>query len=212
MPTTEPSATSQRRRWTRRALVAVLLAAGGFFFIRNLYGFLAIPTCRVDADVLVVEGWGGASMLRAAVSEYQQGHYSLVVVAASETGQDADEEEPLALQAAEELAGMGVPRPKIIVAAPVTDGWNKTAKAARDACARLREAGIRPKGLNVVTRGPHARRSRLAYQHAIGPETPVGIVTVPLKRYENRAWWTSRSGIFLMAKNFAGWLRECLAG
>ena len=31
MPTTEPSATSQRRRWTRRALVAVLLgvALGG---------------------------------------------------------------------------------------------------------------------------------------------------------------------------------------
>lgn len=106
----------------------------------------------------------------------------------------------------------GIPKERLIIVSPVTNDWNKTAKTAKAACGRLSELGIKANGINVVTWGPHARRTRLAYRHAIGEGTEVGVVTVQYGRFSQRAWWTSRFGIFLVCKNLTGWLRECILG
>lgn len=205
--------TRLKARWAL-GLVVILSIAAVIAFERDIYNFFAMPTLRVDADILIVEGWGGPGITQTAVDEFHATQYNYIVVAASEVDRGADliPEESSALQAAEALVKRGIPSEKILVVAPVTDGWNKTAKAAKAACAILKEKGMQPRGLNVITLGLHARRSRLAYQHAIGPGTPVGIITVPSPRFIHRQWWTSRTGLFLVAKNLAGWIRECLFG
>jgi hypothetical protein len=63
-----------------------------------------------------------------------------------------------------------------------------TAIAARQA---LLVRGIRPTGINVLTRGVHARRSRLTFQTAFGPTVPIGIVSWTPPEYRSGKWWRS---------------------
>ena len=48
---------------------------------------------------------------------------------------------------------------------------------------------------DVVTLGPHARRSRLLYQRAFGKSARVGIIALPDPDYDPRAWWHSSEGV-----------------
>ena len=59
-----------------QAWVVVLIAAATTFglFLFRVYPFLAV-TERVDADVLVVEGWVHDYAIRSAVEEFRRGSY-----------------------------------------------------------------------------------------------------------------------------------------
>jgi DUF218 domain len=48
---------------------------------------------------------------------------------------------------------------------------------------------------DVITVGPHARRSRLLYQKAFGDKTGVGIIALPDAAYDARHWWRSSEGV-----------------
>jgi hypothetical protein len=63
-----------------------------------------------------------------------------------------------------------------------------------------------------VTAGPHGRQTRLAYQRAFNHSVPIGVICVPIERYDARVWWLSRFGIWKTTKDFAGWLYELLFG
>jgi hypothetical protein len=201
------------QKWTIVGLVLVALMGGVIAFALNICGFLAEPTARVDADVLVLEGWAGSAM-QVAAAEFRSGHYTCVVVAEADVEEDPDDrpKHPLAQRAAARLEAYGVPREQLIVCKPVTNDWNKTAKTAQAVSLELRERGIRPKGVNLVTGGLHARRSHLAYKHAFGKGIPVGIITEQSGGEGSSPWWTHRSEIWSVGKNFIGWIRELLLG
>ena len=68
----------RKERWSlswrgRLILASALLLAGAFLF-KGVYPFLA-TTHRVDAEVLVVEGWIHEYAIRAALKEFQSNHY-----------------------------------------------------------------------------------------------------------------------------------------
>ena len=50
-------------------------------------------------------------------------------------------------------------------------------------------------GINVVTEDVHARRTRLLFQEALGPDVKVGIIAVPSPEYEARHWWRYSEGV-----------------
>jgi hypothetical protein len=70
----------------------------------------------------------------------------------------------------------------------------------------------RPRGVNIVTLGPHARQSLLAYSRMVGPDIPVGVISVPKDDYDPDRWWAYAAGIKKTTKDFAGWLKEVLFG
>jgi hypothetical protein len=49
--------------------------------------------------------------------------------------------------------------------------------------------------LDVLTVGPHARRTRLLYEKAFGPKVRVGIIDVPDPDYDSTHWWRSSEGV-----------------
>ena len=69
---------ARKERWglTRRGrLVAgLVIVAAGFLCLLGIHPFLAV-TRRVDARVLVVEGWVNPYAIGAAVKEFEAGHY-----------------------------------------------------------------------------------------------------------------------------------------
>src|SRR5256885_1087111 len=63
--------------WRGRLIVASALLLVGALVFRGVYPFLAI-THRVNANILVVEGWIHEYGIRAAVKEFQSNHYEHV--------------------------------------------------------------------------------------------------------------------------------------
>src|SRR4029077_13463607 len=62
------------RGWLVLAPTLLLFAA---FLFKNVYPFLA-TTHRVDAEILVVEGWVHEYAIRAALKEFQSNHYEQI--------------------------------------------------------------------------------------------------------------------------------------
>src|SRR5947199_10205193 len=63
--------------WRGRLVFASALLLIGALCVNGAYPFLAI-THRVNANILVVEGWINEYAIRAAVKEFQSNHYERV--------------------------------------------------------------------------------------------------------------------------------------
>jgi hypothetical protein len=48
---------------------------------------------------------------------------------------------------------------------------------------------------NVVSLGPHSRRSRLLFVKALGKDYKVGIIAIENQEYDARQWWASSAGV-----------------
>jgi hypothetical protein len=176
---------------------AVLIA-----FALYVHPFLALNE-PVDADTLVVEAWVPDYVHDGAIREIQRGVYAHVFVAGME---------PDARDAVRYIARVGVDPSILIDSTAPTTLWNRTSHMARAVRDRMRSLGFKPKGVNVLTLGPHGRQSRLAYRRMLGPETPVGVITIPKNDYDPARWWASVAGIKKTTKDFAGWLKEVTVG
>jgi hypothetical protein len=172
--------------------------------------FLSL-TDRLPAEVLVVEGWIGASGVRAAAAEFRRGGYRYVVATGSQPDDDRGWQEPgwsYAQGAANELARSGIPMEKIIVAPARNTERRRTYESAVAVSRKLRSLSIDPKYLNVFTWGPHARRSRLVFEKVYAQHTGVGVVSwIPLAHADER-WWLSSEGAKDFLTESAGYLFE----
>ena len=54
---------------------------------------------------------------------------------------------------------------------------------------------ITPTKAHLITRGPHARRSRLLLERVLGEQVQVGVTAVPTPTYDNLHWWRSSAGV-----------------
>ena len=48
---------------------------------------------------------------------------------------------------------------------------------------------------DIVTQGPHARRSRLLYEKAFGGDVEVGVIATEDPKYDPAHWWRSSEGV-----------------
>ena len=190
------------------AAAVVLLTFAAF-----VHPFLAINE-PVSADVLVVEGWVPDYVLDAAVVEFARGHYTRLLVSGLEFEKgDADFAEGSdAARSARRLAGKGVDRSLIEACPAPATGWDRTSSMARAVRDRLPALNMKPKGVNLVTLGPHARQTRLAYRRMLDPGILVGVISIPKDDYVPARWWASGAGIKKTTKDFAGWAKELLLG
>jgi hypothetical protein len=49
--------------------------------------------------------------------------------------------------------------------------------------------------LDLVTLGPHARRSRLLYEEAFGNKVKVGVIAIAIPDYDVKRWWRYSEGV-----------------
>jgi hypothetical protein len=72
----------------------------------------------------------------------------------------------------------------------------------------LEAKDLKPKRVNVFTRGPHARRTRLVYSKTLGPATQVGIISWNPYGPMSGGWWHSSSRAEELLKETVGYLYE----
>jgi uncharacterized SAM-binding protein YcdF (DUF218 family) len=174
----------------------IALAASAALFVLRVHSFLAVNH-PIHADALVIEGWISDRAFEKVVSELGRGHYSHTYT----TGGPVDWVSAprfggtYAGYCAERLERAGIPA-ESVTAVPSTDSdWQRTYRSA----AALREFFGRqvcpPVSLNVITVGPHARRTRLLYQRALGNSIKVGIISLRRDDYDPDHWWRTSTGL-----------------
>ena len=177
----------------------VLLVVIGLVFVgggRNLAIFLS-PNDPVTSEILVVEGWMPDYALADIVGAINGGKYRKVLT----TGLPLDKGGMFAQYAngaefaAARLRHLGADIRLIsAVAAPAVyrDRTWHMASAVRD---WLNENDDFPKAINLVSIGTHARRSRMLYQRALGPDVKVGVIPVETRSFDINNWWKTSAGV-----------------
>ena len=179
--------------WLALLLALVLLAS---FFLVTVHPFLA-ATHRVDANILVVEGWVHDYVIRAAAKEFTAGAYQRVFSTGGPTtgsGGYTWDADTSASVGAGQLRAAGVPSESVQMVASHVIGRDRTyysAVALRD---WFRERNMNVGSFNIVAESTHARRTWLLFQEAFGDKVKVGIIAVQNPDYDAKRWWRSSDG------------------
>lgn len=181
------------RTWAILLLAGVL---GALVAVRFAHPFLAV-TRPVPSDLLVVEGWCEDTILETALAEFHRGHYSKLLVTGGplEMGGPLSEYPTFADSGAAILRKMAAPGTPIIAVPAPRVHRDRTYNAALALNRWFRDQGALPASINLVTRGPHARRSGYLFSKAMGNEVEVGTFAIPDPTFDANRWWESSSGV-----------------
>ena len=157
----------------------------GALIFKGVYPFLA-TTHRVDAEVLVVEGWIHEYAIRAAVKEFQSNHYEQIFTTGGPvegTGGYINDSIPSASVGADLLRKNGLANGSVQMVPSRVMDRDRTYGSAIALRNWFRDHNMAVSGIDVVTEDVHARRTRLLFQKALGDRTHC-------RRYRN-----SKSGL-----------------
>lgn len=62
----------------------------------------------------------------------------------------------------------------------------------------LQEHGRTHRRMHVISQGPHARRTRLLFEKAMGDEVTIGITAVEDRNFDPKKWWAGSYGVRAM--------------
>ena len=170
--------------WLALLLASVLLVG---FFLVTVHPFLA-ATYRVDANILVVEGWVHDYVIQAAAREFATG--------GPNTGSggytwDADTS---ASVGAGQLRTAGVPAASLQMVPSHVIGRDRTYYSAVALREWFRERNMNVGSFNIIAESTHSRRTWLLFQEAFGDKVKVGVIAVQNPDYDPKCWWRSSDG------------------
>ncbi len=163
----------------------------------NVHPFLAV-THRVNANVLVVEGWIQQYAIRAAAAEYHNGSYERIFTTGGPEnggGGYVNDYQTSASVGAEALKKQGIPDEVIEMAPSRVIDRDRTYSSAIALRECFRENNIPVHGINVLTEDCHARRTQLLFKKALGKNVEVGIIAVSNPDCDPKHWWRSSEGV-----------------
>jgi uncharacterized SAM-binding protein YcdF (DUF218 family) len=202
----------RRYRWSLTFRAKIILFGLAIFIaavaVRQIYPFLAI-THRVNTNVLVVEGWVHKYAIRAAIAEFGTGNYQTVFTTGGPVtgnGGYVNDYQTAASVGAELLKKFGLPGDSVKMVPSHEMDRDRTYSSAVALRQWLQEHHEQVKSLNVLTEGAHARRTRLIFQKALGPDVKVGVISVSNPDFDARHWWHYSEGIEEIIQEFIGYL------
>ncbi len=181
------------------ALVLVLCA------IKGVHPFLA-PNHPLPGGILVVEGWAPDYALKIAVQEFARGNYSKLYVTGGpiEHGAPLSEFSTYAELGASALLKFGLTNNSVQAVPAPRVQQDRTYNSALALMRYLRQNSLPSAPLNLISIGPHARRSRLLFEKAFENRQRIGIVALDPHDYDARHWWRSSSGVrTVLSETFA---------
>ncbi len=175
-------------------IVALALALIALF---RIYPFLAL-TERVNADVLVIEGWVHSYTIEASVGEFNSHSYRHVFATGGPVvgkGGYINDYQTSASIGADSLKKAGIPAELVQMVPSHVIGRDRTYNSAIALRDWLHEHNEQLQSINIVTEGTHARRTRLLFQKALGPNVAVGVIAIPSPDFDAKHWWKYSEGV-----------------
>ena len=175
---------------TAAVLVLVIVAA------LEINPFLAV-TDKLPGGVLVVEGWAPDYALQAASEEFKQNHYEKIYVTGGpiDRGARFSEYRTDAELGAAILVKLGLSTNAVQAVPAPRVRQDRTYTSAVSLKNWWREHHLSPATVNILTVGPHARRSRLLFEKALGKGVAVGVISIEDDEFEMAHWWRSSAGV-----------------
>jgi uncharacterized SAM-binding protein YcdF (DUF218 family) len=186
-----------RLSWRGWLILTFVLFSVSLPALVGIYPFLSV-TQRVDASVLVVEGWAHEYAIRAAVKEFRISSYQRVFTTGGPVegiGGYINDYNTAASVGADLLKKNGLPTELVQMVPSRVMDRDRTYGSAVALRNWFREHNVSVHGINVVTEDLHARRSRLLFQKALGDNIVVGVIAVPNPDYDARRWWRYSEGV-----------------
>ncbi len=183
--------------WRGRLIVTSVVLLFGALLFKGVYPFLA-TTHRVDADILVVEGWVHEYAIQAAVDEFRSGSYRRVFTTGGPvegTGGYTNDYNTSASVGADLLKQNGLANGSVQMVPSRVMDRDRTYASAVALRHWFHEHNMLVSGIDVVTEDLHARRTRLLFQKAFGKQVQVGIIAVPHPDYPANRWWRYSGGV-----------------
>ena len=203
---------NRKERWglsrRGRLIVASALFLVGALVLKGVYPFLA-TTHRVNADILVVEGWINEHAIEAAVKEFQSNHYQRVFTTGGPvvgTGGYINDFYTSASVGADLLKKNGLTNGSVQMVPSRVMDRDRTYGSAVALRNWFRDHNMAVSGIDVVTEDVHARRTRFLFEKALGKNVVVGIIAVPNPDYDWRRWWWYSQGVKNVVSEFAAYL------
>ncbi len=182
--------------WRGRFAVLSALAALAAAVVLEIHPFLAV-TNPTHSDYLVVEGWIHYSDFDLAAQVFRNGHYKKLLTSGvqRDSAIKPGSKDNYADYAAEQLKDFGVTDDQSQAVSCWVTHKDRTYNSALAVKKWFERNGIKITSIDVVSEGPHARRSRLLYQKAFGSGVHVGIISLQDPTYDPEHWWRSSEGV-----------------
>jgi uncharacterized SAM-binding protein YcdF (DUF218 family) len=189
----------RKETWTLSFPAKLLVLGVGLIFAigfpLDIYPYLA-PTAPVHSGTMIIEGWISDAFLRQAAEAFSAGRYQklLVLQATDDEGTRYIGNTAACTDRTEILASYGVPKSLIgtlLYPATERDRTYHAALAARDWLIHHSTE----KSFDVVTIGPHARRSRMMFKKVFGKSFTAGIIALNDPTYDPKHWWRTSEGV-----------------
>ena len=182
--------------WHGRLFVTAVVLLAIYAVVLNVHPFLAV-THRVNAKILVVEGWIDEYAIRAGADEFKTGDYERIITTGGPvpgSGGYTNDYNTFASVGARRLKAAGVADESVQMVPSHVIGRERTyssAVALRD----WFQHNMPVHSINVLTEDAHARRTRLLYQKAFGKNVAVGVIAVSNPDYNPKQWWRYSDGV-----------------
>jgi hypothetical protein len=197
--------------WRALVLLGVIALATIYSGTRWIHPFLEV-TETVEADVLVVEGWVPDYTLEEGWNQFVARGDKLLLTTGTmvKSGVDVDPDDTYALMAARRLLRrFATPGADIRPVPSSSTARDRTYGSAVALAEWLKQNRPEVRGINVVTLGIHARRSRMMFQRALGDEFQVGVIAVRDRDYEPEHWWRYSEGVKEVLSETAAYFYAC---
>lgn len=180
-------------------------AAAGFLLwgLLRVYPFLS-PTKPLPAETLVVEGWLEDAELAQVLAVFEAGDYQQIIATGGEItyARDFMPYPNYAEMTYHRLLAAGVATNQLT--------WTSSGYAVRDRtyCSALALRAFlkgRTASIDLVSAGPHARRSWRLFRLGLGESCPVGIISIEPHAFNGRNWWTCSDGVRSVVDEAIAW-------
>jgi len=191
--------------WPARLLLLALLFGGGLLFARQAGNFLAVNE-PAGGEYLVVEGWMPAYTYQAAGELWNTGRYRRVITVRAVPDDAVPGPGVTEYSSMGSLVRAGIPREAIVEATGTGVQQDRTFHSAMKVRRWFEDGNITGAKLDVLTLGPHARRSRLLFRKALGEGFEVGVIAVADRRFDSAHWWRTSEGVRSVLGEFIAYL------
>jgi len=193
--------------WYGWILLVAASCAIAWFLFHSLYGYLALDR-PVEADLLVVEGWIPEYSLHLAVQEFRAGAYSMIIATGGpvQANQYFTQFDTGAALTAARLCSLGIPD-TLVIAVPAPEvKRDRTWAAARALAAWVESRNMEIEGMNILSTGPHTRRTYLLFRKALASGYPIGSIAVDDPAYSAESWFRESAGVRTMINEIIAYL------
>lgn len=178
-----------------------------FSLLSQVNSFLS-KSSPLSSKVLVVEGWLPDYALVEAAKIYKEDKYTKMITTGGPLGVGSylKEYKDYAHLARATLIAVGMQENELIAVAAPDVKRDRTYHSALALKTWIKGNNLDIRSINLVSYGPHSRRSSMLFQKAFVGELEVGSISISPQSYDPKKWYSSSEGVRTTINEFIAYV------